>query len=401
MDKPHSRKPVIVPGYKFSGVSAGIKKAGRKDLALIFSEDTALVRGVFTSNKIKAAPVKLDIARIRQGGKGRAIIINSGNANACTGKQGSKDAADMAKSVARELGISPGLVYVASTGLIGSPLPMNRIKKAVPDLVNRLSSRNIHNAASAIMTTDTFPKIVSEKIRINGKTGTIAGIAKGAGMICPNMATMLSFIVTDIALEPGVLNSSLREAVKKSFNRLSVDNDMSTNDTVMILSNGRLGNRPVSRKSPWYKQFNKSLNDVTYRLSKMIALDAEGATKLIEVVVRGSRTEPDAEKVARAIAHSLLVKTAVYGKSPNWGRIMAAIGSSGVPVKEQNIKVQLNNRTLVSNGVGTKNWKNLKNLFSKKEITITVYLGLGNKEARMLTCDLTEKYVKINAEYLT
>jgi glutamate N-acetyltransferase/amino-acid N-acetyltransferase len=401
MDKPPSRKSVIVPGFKFSGISAGIKKTGRKDLALIFSEDTAVVRGVFTRNNIKSAPVKLDIARIRQSGKGRAIIINSGNANACTGKQGSKDAADMAKTVARELGIPPGLVYVASTGLIGSTLPMNRIKKAVPDLVHKLSSRDIHGAASAIMTTDTFPKIVSKKIRINGKTGTIAGIAKGAGMICPNMATMLSFIVTDIALEPGALDSSLREAVKKSFNRLSVDNDMSTNDTVMILSNGHLGNRPVSRKSPLYKKFKKSLNDVTYRLSKMIALDGEGATKLIEVIVRGAGTEPDAEKVAKTIANSLLVKTAVYGNSPNWGRIMAAIGSSGVPIKEQNIKIQLNNKTLVNKGVGTNAGKSLKNLFSKKEITITVYLGPGKKEARVLTCDLTEKYVKINAEYIT
>jgi glutamate N-acetyltransferase/amino-acid N-acetyltransferase len=401
MDKFSSRQSLTVPGFKFSGISAGIKKTGRKDLALIYSENAAVVRGVFTNNKIKAAPVKLDIARIRKSGKGQAVIINSGNANACTGKRGSQDAVDMAKIAARELGIPQGLVYVASTGLIGTPLPMLKIKKAVPGLVKKLASRGIYNTALAIMTTDAFPKIVSKKIRVNGKSGTIAAIAKGAGMICPDMATMLSFIVTDIAVEPGALDTSLREAVNMSFNRLSVDNDMSTNDSVMILANGRLGNTPVRRKSPLYAKFSKALNEVTLQLSKMIALDGEGATKIIEVIVRGAGTEPDAEKVARAIAHSLLVKTAVYGKSPNWGRIMAAIGSSGAPVKEQNISIQLNNRTLVKKGLGTNSGKSLKNLFSPKEITITVHLGLGKKEARMFTCDLTEKYVKINADYMT
>jgi glutamate N-acetyltransferase/amino-acid N-acetyltransferase len=401
MDKFSSRQSLTVPGFKFSGISAGIKKTGRKDLALIYSENAAVVRGVFTNNKIKAAPVKLDIARIRKSGKGQAVIINSGNANACTGKRGSQDAVDMAKIAARELGIPQGLVYVASTGLIGTPLPMLKIKKAVPGLVKKLASRGIYNTALAIMTTDAFPKIVSKKIRVNGKSGTIAAIAKGAGMICPDMATMLSFIVTDIAVEPGALDTSLREAVNMSFNRLSVDNDMSTNDSVMILANGRLGNTPVRRKSPLYAKFSKALNEVTLQLSKMIALDGEGATKIIEVIVRGAGTEPDAEKVARAIAHSLLVKTAVYGKSPNWGRIMAAIGSSGAPGKEQNISIQLNNRTLVKKGLGTNSGKSLKNLFSPKEITITVHLGLGKKEARMFTCDLTEKYVKINADYMT
>jgi glutamate N-acetyltransferase/amino-acid N-acetyltransferase len=401
MDKSSSRKSLTVPGFKFSGISAGIKKTGRKDLALIYSEDTAVIAGVFTTNKIKAAPVLLNTKQMERSKNGQAIIINSGNANACTGLQGMRDAQEISGMTAKELGIKKGYVYVSSTGIIGNPLPMHKIRKAIPGAVIKLSPNALQDAASAIMTTDTFAKIFSKRIRMNGKTGTIAGIAKGAGMICPHMATMLSFIVTDIAVEPGALDTSLREAVNKSFNRLSVDNDMSTNDSVMILANGRLGNTPVSRKSPFYAKFNKALNEVTHQLSKMIALDGEGATKLIEVIVRGAGTEPDAEKVARAVAHSLLVKTAVYGKSPNWGRIMAAIGSSGAPVKEQNIRIQLNNRTLVNKGVGTSAGKNLKNLFSKKEITITVHLGPGKKEARVLTCDLTEKYVTINADYMT
>jgi glutamate N-acetyltransferase/amino-acid N-acetyltransferase len=401
MDKSSSRKSLTVPGFKFSGISAGIKKTGRKDLALIYSEDTAVIAGVFTTNKIKAAPVLLNTKQMERSKNGQAIIINSGNANACTGLQGMRDAQEISGMTAKELGIKKGYVYVSSTGIIGNPLPMHKIRKAIPGAVIKLSPNALQDAASAIMTTDTFAKIFSKRIRMNGKTGTIAGIAKGAGMICPHMATMLSFIVTDIAVEPGALDTSLREAVNKSFNRLSVDNDMSTNDSVMILANGRLGNTPVRRKSPLYAKFSKALNEVTLQLSKMIALDGEGATKIIEVIVRGAGTEPDAEKVARAIAHSLLVKTAVYGKSPNWGRIMAAIGSSGAPVKEQNISIQLNNRTLVKKGLGTNSGKSLKNLFSPKEITITVHLGLGKKEARMFTCDLTEKYVKINADYMT
>ena len=392
-------KTVIIPGFKFSGVSAGIKKTKKKDIALIFSETRAVIAGVFTTNKIKAAPVKFDIKRIRSRGKSQAIIINSGNANACTGLQGLKDAKEMAEITAKQLGIPSELVYVASTGYIGRPLPMQKIKKTIPKAVKKLSPRAIKEAASAIITTDTFPKIFSRMINIDGKKGTIAGIAKGAGMICPNMATMLSFIVTDIAVESGALNSALREAVKKSFNRLTIDNDMSTNDTVLIMANSRLKNTPIKKRSPVYRIFENALSETAYNLSKMIALDGEGATKLIEVVVKGAKTESDAEKAAKSIANSFLVKTAVYGKSPNWGRIMAAIGYSGIEINEQKIKISLNNLKLVNKGIGVKQAS--KNLFLKKEITITVDLGLGKKEAKVLTCDLTEKYIKINARYST
>lgn len=395
------KKPVIVPGFKFSGISAGIKKTKKKDLALIVSESMAVIAGVFTSNKIKAAPVHLNIARIRNSGKGRAVIINSGNANACTGLQGLKDAKEMAINTAKALGIKAELVYVSSTGLIGRPLPMQKIKKAIPAAVKKLSSVGIKNAASAIMTTDTFLKIFSKKLNIGGQTGIIAGMAKGAGMICPDMATMLCFIVTDIAVEPKALDSALRKAVSKSFNRLIIDNDMSTNDTVLLMSNSMLKNSLIKKNSRSYLKFENALSEVTYNLSKMVAMDAEGATKLIEIIVKGAGTESDAEKVAKSIANSLLVKTALYGENPNWGRIMAAIGYAGIEIKEQKINIYINNFKVVNKGIGTNKERAVKNRLSKKEITITVDLGLGKKQANVLTCDLTDKYVKINASYVT
>lgn len=391
---------MIIPGFKFSGISAGIKKTKKKDLALIVSESMAVAAGVFTSNKIKAAPVHLDIERIRSR-KGLAIIINSGNANACTGLQGLKDAKKMAFVTARELGIHPELVYVASTGIIGRPLPMKKFKKAVPRAVKKLSAKSINDAATAMMTTDTFSKIFSKKIKISGKTGTIAGIAKGAGMISPDMATMLCFLFTDIVIDANALDSALRKAVKKSFNRLIIDNDMSTNDTVLIMANSRLKNSLIKKNSRSYLKFENALSEVTYNLSKMIAMDAEGATKLIEINVKRARTESDADKVSRAIANSLLVKTALYGENPNWGRIMAAIGYAGIEIKEQKINIYINNFKVVNKGIGTHRDRVLKNLLSKKEITIAVDLGLGRKQAKVLTCDLTEKYVKINASYVT
>ena len=399
MKRSSSDKTAIVPGFEFSGISAGIKKTGKKDLALIFSKNAAAVAGVFTANRIKAAPVRLNITRIRRSGRGRAIIVNSGNANACTGAPGLKDAHDMAGITAKTLGISPGLVYVASTGLIGKPLPMRKIKKAIPESVRKLSSRSLRNAASAILTTDSFTKIDVKKIVISGETGTIAGFAKGAGMICPHMATMLCFIVTDIAVEQKALHSALREAANKSFNSLTIDNDMSTNDTVLVFANGFLKNKPITKNSFFYKKFENALAEVSYNLSKMIAMDGEGATKFVEVIVRGAKTTSDAKKASRAIASSLLVKTALYGESPNWGRIMAAIGYSGADIKEDKINIYINNVKFVNKGTGVR--KTPKHLFQKNEIVITADLGIGKKAAKMITCDLTEKYVKINAGYMT
>jgi glutamate N-acetyltransferase/amino-acid N-acetyltransferase len=401
MKKKQTKKAVAVPGFRFSGITAGIKKSRKKDIALISSDNEAVIAGVYTTNRIKAAPVLLSMSRIRRNRKCKAILINSGNANACTGQQGMQDAREMARLTAKELGTSPHLVYVSSTGVIGKPLPMQKIRKAIPDATKNLSPHAFREAASAIMTTDTFPKIACKQVTIAGKKGTIAGIAKGAGMICPSMATMLSFIVTDIAVQPAALDALLRDTVNRSFNRLTIDNDMSTNDTVLMLANGFLGNKPIGGKSSFYTIFKKALHEVAYDLSKQIALDGEGATKLIEIVVKGARTESDAERAAKAIAQSLLVKTAVYGQSLNWGRIMAAIGYSGATIREHKITIHLNNCKIVKNGIGVDTGKNIRKLLLKKSIVITVNLGAGKKEAKVLTCDLTEKYIKINADYMT
>ena len=293
------------------------------------------------------------------------------------------------------------MVYVSSTGIIGRPLPVKKIINALPELIDDLSPSSMYNAASAIMTTDTFPKLISKRIRICGKTGTIAGIAKGAGMICPDMATMLCFLFTDIAVNAKTLDSALRKAVNMSLNRLTVDNETSTNDTAMLMSNGSLGNTPLTKRSPYYRKFEHALSDVTYELARMIAEDGEGATKTIEVVVKGARSESDAEKAASAIANSMLVKTAVYGKDPNWGRVISAAGASGAKLVESKIDIFFNNIKLVSKGVGTGREKAAAALLGGKEITITVDLGAGKQSAKVLTCDLTEKYIEINAHYTT
>ncbi len=395
-----SRLSVIIPGFYFASISAKIKKSGADDLALVFSKNVAVTAGVFTTNKIKAAPVKITSKRIVSQ-KGQAIIINSGNANACTGKRGYNDAEEITEKTARALGISSKLIYASSTGVIGRPLPIEKIKKALPELVRKLSPSVLEQAASAIMTTDTFAKISFRKITINGKTGTIAGIAKGAGMICPNMATMLCFIFTDIAIKPHALNSALREAVKNSFNRITIDNDMSTNDMALIMANGSLQNKPIIKISSEYRKFTSALSDITHDLAKMIVEDGEGATKHIEIIVRGAKTETDAGNVATSIANSMLVKTAIYGNDPNWGRIIAAAGYSGVDIKEEKIDIYINNVKLASKGVGTKKEEIARNILTKKNINITINLNMGKKSVKVLTCDLTEKYIAINAHYTT
>ncbi len=391
---------IVIPGFRFAGISAGIKKSGNRDLALIYSEDPAVTAGLFTTNRIKAAPVKLAIENIVSR-KAQAIIINSGNANACTGNKGIKAAREIITRTAHELGISPELVYASSTGIIGRPFPAETIKEALAGLIKKLSPLSLKHAASAIMTTDTYAKISFKRVEIGGKKGTIAGIAKGAGMICPNMATMLCFIVTDIAINPQALDAALREAVNRSFNMLSVDNDMSTNDTIMIMANGRLSNPRITKRSPHYSNFISALNEITYDLARMIAEDGEGATKLVEVFVKGARSKSDARKIALSVANSMLVKTAVYGRDPNWGRIMAAIGYSGIAANEKKIDISINKVKLVSKGMGTNREKAARNALLDKHIIITINLGCGKENARALTCDLTEGYIKINAHYGT
>lgn len=387
-------------GFLFSTVEAAIKKPGRKDIALIYSEEEAVIAGMFTTNKIKAAPVRLDMERIRSG-KGRAIIANSGNANACTGKKGMKDAIKITDVVAKGLQLNSNQVHICSTGVIGTPLPLDRILKKIPALLTGLGENTIHDAASAIMTTDTFPKIVSKKLRIRDKAVVVSGICKGAGMICPNMATMLCFIMTDLNIGRYGLNTALRSTVGKSFNRITIDGDMSTNDTVLILANGAAGNKEVKMNSSEFRVFESALSDITLELSRLIVKDAEGATKLVEIEVRNAKSQRDADSAAFTIANSPLVKTALYGNDANWGRIMAALGRADIKIKEDSTDIYFGKVRTVKGGLSTGKDREAADLLKGKEIRLTVDLDLGKFSSKVLTCDLTEGYVRINAEYRT
>ncbi len=392
---------IMIPkGFFFAVAEAAIKKPGRKDLALIFSEAEASIAGTFTTNAVKAAPVQLCMTKIRTG-KGQAIVVNSGNANACTGRQGMKDARDMITTAARQIGIQPSLAYICSTGVIGTPLPMQRIIPAIGSLTGSLGTASFDDVAHAIMTTDTFPKIASRAVKIAGRQGVIAGICKGAGMIAPNMATMLCFLITDIAIEKKTLQAALKNSVRKSFNRITIDGDMSTNDTAMIMANGLLGNRTLQLTSRDFPAFGNALDNLTSELSRLIVRDGEGATKLVEVVVKNAKSGADAEKAAFAIANSSLVKTAIFGNDANWGRIMAAAGYAGAHFNPDKADIFFNNIQVVKNGIATNKDREATREMTKKELTITLDLHAGRASAHVLTCDLTEDYIRINAEYRT
>ena len=387
-------------GFFFSVTEAAIKKPGRKDLALIFSEVESSIAGTFTTNTVKAAPVRLCMEKIMSG-RGQAIIVNSGNANACTGRQGMKDSRDIVAVASKQLGIGLGLTYICSTGVIGTPMPMQRILPAIGPLSGGLGNASFDDVARAIMTTDTFPKIASKEITVQGRLGTLAGTCKGAGMIAPNMATMLSFILTDIAVEKKALHAALKASVKKSFNRITIDGDMSTNDTALIMANGIINNRPLTKNSSDFPVFQKALDELTYELSKLIVKDGEGATKLVEVVVQNAKNESDAEKAALAIANSSLVKTAIYGNDANWGRIMAAVGYSRIIFNPEKTDLFFNKVKVVRSGIMNNKDKEATDEMRKKELKITVDLHAGKASAKVLTCDLTEDYIRINAEYRT
>jgi glutamate N-acetyltransferase/amino-acid N-acetyltransferase len=391
---------MIPKGFLLSTSEAAIKKPGRKDLALIFSQKEATIAGMFTTNKVKAAPVKLDMKKIRSG-RAQAIVVNSGNANACTGSRGIEDSRTIVKRVASGLGVKPSLVYICSTGVIGVPLPMSRLMPKIAGLVHHLGKSSIKDVAKAIMTTDTFPKVVTEKVQIGRKTGTITGICKGAGMICPDMATMLCFIMTDIAVKHKTLDRTLKEVVNGSFNNITVDGDRSTNDTVLIMANGMLGNQHITEKSASYHQFKKALAAVAGRLSRMIVKDGEGATKLIEIYIRGARKHTEARKAAFAVANSKLVKTALYGNDVNWGRIMTALGYADISLNEETTDIYFGKVPVVKKGKGAGREGKAREVMKRKEFSIVIDLNIGRASAKVLTCDLTEDYVKINASYRT
>jgi glutamate N-acetyltransferase/amino-acid N-acetyltransferase len=388
-------------GFLAGATYAGIHKKARTglDLGILFSTVPCNTAGVFTNNRIKAAPVVLSQERLKLG-KAAAVVANSGCANACTGKQGMADAKEVSRLVAESLGISSDDVLVASTGVIGQPLPMELVKASVPML--KVSRDGGHNFARAIMTTDRVEKEIAVRVKAGGNTFFIGGVAKGAGMIHPDMATMLCFLTTDAEVDLEFLRDALKKAVDISFNVISVDGDTSTNDTVLLMANGQSENEPIAADNKYAEVFQQALNRVCIYLAKEVARDGEGATKLIEVTVNGAPTEADARRVARTVISSPLVKTAIYGNDPNWGRVVAAVGRSGVAVEESKLSVYLGNICVFKSGKPQNfNLDKAGAMLNKPEVPIEVQLNLGDASATAWGSDLTEEYIKINAEYTT
>jgi glutamate N-acetyltransferase/amino-acid N-acetyltransferase len=391
----------IVPGFLANGIAAGIKEEGRKDLGLIFSEVPAKAAGVFTTNCFKAAPVLVDMKRISSGTV-QAILTNSGNANAATGEKGYNDALAMSSAAAKALHIADELVMVASTGVIGHPLPVEKIAKGAGPLAAGLRLEGIPDAEEAMMTTDRFPKMSCRKAFIGSREVSLCGIAKGAGMIQPNMATMLAYLMTDADVDIETLRSAFTEGVAQSFNAISVDGCMSTNDTALILANGKAGNRTIRRRSRDFTPFREMLFAVLNELCREMVRDGEGATKLIELVVEGARTEKEARRVAYAVANSNLVKTAFYGGDPNWGRIISAAGSIGIPLPVNDVRLFFEDVCLFTAGQGAKTAADrVAAIMAQDAIRVRLELGMGNKRFRIYTSDLSFEYVKINAHYHT
>jgi glutamate N-acetyltransferase/amino-acid N-acetyltransferase len=389
-----------VDGFLFSGISVGIKKDGRRDLGLIYSEAPARVAGLFTTNAVKAAPVQLDMQRLK-GGLCQALVINSGNANACTGTQGLRDAQKVCSLIARGLKISESLVLISSTGVIGVPLPLEKIKGGISRLIETLSADDWMKTVEAIMTTDTFPKIEVATCRIKGKRVKICGMVKGAGMICPDLATMLSFLVTNANIKASLLQRMLENASEDSYNRITVDGETSTNDTVLLLANGKADHAPLVRMDRDGHVFQSMLSEVCQSLAKNVVKDGEGATKFIEIIVKGARTREEAKEAAFSIAHSPLVKTAFFGMDANWGRVLCALGHSGIRMDPNRIDVFFDRMPIVTNGVGMGGRLEEKagQVLKKKSFKVTVDLHQGKGEFSIFTTDLSIDYVKINASY--
>ena len=384
-------------GFRAGAVNAGIKNAAATwlDLAILTSDIPCNAAGVFTANKVQAHSVVLSRHKIA-GGRLTAVLANSGNANACTGDIGLSDAAEMIETAANHLGIAPEEITVASTGIIGQRLPMVRIKVGIEKIT--LSPEGGHDFARAIMTTDTVPK----EVAVKGDGFTVGGAAKGAGMIHPNMATMLGFITTDAPVAADFLNVALRQAADMSFNMISVDGDTSTNDMVLLMANGRAGGETITSASRRAEGFRQALNEVCLSLARDIARDGEGATRLVEVRVTGAASLEDARLAARTVVGSPLVKTAVHGGDPNWGRVLAAVGRSGAMVEERKIDLEIGGVPLVAGGLPlTFSKEEASALFSGSEVCLTVNLNLGRASAAAWGCDLSAEYVKINSEYTT
>ncbi|MCG8636952.1 MAG: bifunctional glutamate N-acetyltransferase/amino-acid acetyltransferase ArgJ [Desulfobacterales bacterium] len=391
-------------GFRFAGIAAGIKKNGLKDLGLIYAEKPAVGAALFTRNKVVAAPVTLGRKTIADG-RIQAILANSGNANCFTGEQGLADAKNTAETTARALGISPDLVMVSSTGVIGAPLPMEKFESGIPQVTAALVEGGLEDFSDAILTTDTCRKIVRRTGRIKTDSGarefSILGIAKGSGMIRPDMATMLAYVLTDITIGAEDLKQALTHANERSFNRITVDGDTSTNDTLVCMASGE--GEAIVGNEPSFAAFQTLLDEVCYDLAKMVVKDGEGATKVASITVKGAQSREDAFRASEAIAHSNLVKTAIYGEDPNWGRITAAAGRSGACVDQDRMDLYFGEVAIVRQGrwLGPEAEEKAAALMKKDEIDIILDLNLAEYSDHFLFCDFSENYVKINADYRT
>ncbi|MFH1091015.1 MAG: bifunctional glutamate N-acetyltransferase/amino-acid acetyltransferase ArgJ [Pseudomonadota bacterium] len=388
-----------VSGFKAAAVASGMRYKNRLDLALIATDEPAAAAGVFTRNLVQAAPVLWSRERI-SAGRARGLLINAGQANACTGRAGFENAAESARQVSALLNCSPDEILLASTGVIGDPLNLEAMTKALPDLVTGLGEDNLGDVGRAIMTTDTRPKIVWDEGEAAGVPFTLVGLAKGAGMIAPNLATMLSFILTDAAVNPAYLQQVLRRSADQTFNRVTIDGDTSTNDTVFALASGKAGNLLLEdHSSKGAESFAAAFNRVSAALAEMIAADGEGATKLVRVKVSGARDQEQAAAAARTVADSPLVKTALFGQDPNWGRIMAALGRSSARFDPGQVEIKVNDAPLVKAGQADGDPSLAAGAMKSDRINLDINLGAGPGQAEILTCDFSLDYVRINADY--
>ena len=391
-------QPSICQGFTAGGVAAGIKKNGALDLGMLVSDRPARVAAMFTTNKIQAAPVKLDRERV-QAGVARAVVANSGNANCYNGEEGMTAAVAMAAAAARALDVPEEQVLVASTGVIGQAFPSDKVEKAMQGLTNGLRSAGVPDLARAIMTTDTVPKIAARDGKASGLAYRIVGVAKGAGMIRPDMATMLCFVMTDAEVALDGLKPMLARSVDGSFNQMTIDGDTSTNDTVILMANGASGAVVASEADK--EAFQRVLDDLLLDLAQQLVADGEGVTKVVELTVKGAHCDDDARRIVDTIAHSPLVKTAFFGEDANWGRIIAAAGRAGVDLDPERLDLYFNTVRLVESGryCGAEAEAQATAAIKKPAFSVTLDLCLGTGQARMLTCDFSIDYVKINADY--
>ncbi|MEI6536549.1 MAG: bifunctional glutamate N-acetyltransferase/amino-acid acetyltransferase ArgJ [Verrucomicrobiaceae bacterium] len=386
-------------GFRAGAIACGIKnpKIQRLDLALIVSDIDAKTTACFTTNRVKAAPIRVSAQHVK-GGDARAIIVNSGNANACTGPQGITDAKAMTREIAEHLGLRMGQVLVGSTGIIGMPMPMDRILPRLEELADSLHAKGSDSAAQAIMTSDTKPKSYAIEVECNGETFRVGGIAKGAGMICPNMATMLAFITTDAPVDANELKRATLAAVEQSFNRITIDGDTSTNDTVIVMSNGASGMPLIKSKSPCAEVFRAALRRVMVELAKMIVRDGERVTRFVEIRVKGARNYQDAKKVAETVAKSTLVKCSWHGGDPNWGRVLHAVGYADARIREELVDIYFGGLCAAKNGLPASTpVKELEKITTMPSFTVTIDLNLGEADYNVYTTDLSEEYVDFNS----